>query len=114
MSQKYKVISLFSGAMGLDLGIESTGRYEILACIEKVPAFCQTIKVNKSLGRLPKNLKVFEGDINNIDPIHVLDTIGVKPGEIDLLIGGPPCQAFSTAGKRQAVQDPRGTLLWRF
>src|SRR3546814_3132505 len=39
---------------------------------------------------------------------------GIKLGDVDVLIGGPPCQSFSTAGKRQSTQDPRGTLLWDF
>lgn len=43
-----------------------------------------------------------------------MSQLGLEAGDIDLVIGGPPCQAFSTAGKRQSVQDHRGTLLWRF
>ena len=112
--RKYKAISLFSGAMGLDLGIESTGRFEIMACVEKEPAFCETIRANQRAGRLSKNLKVFEGDITGMDPADVLAACHIKPGELDVLLGGPPCQAFSTAGRRQATQDPRGTLLWQF
>jgi len=105
---KYKTISLFSGALGLDLGLESTCRFEVLACV------CDTIRTNQRAGRLSKRLTVFEGDISNIDPAKVLAACGVKPGELDLLVGGPPCQSFSTAGRRQATQDPRGTLLWQF
>jgi len=112
--RKYKIISLFSGAMGLDVGLEKTGRFEILACVEKEPSFCATIRTNQAQGRLHKNLRVFEGDISNLDPADVLDACGLKPGELDVLVGGPPCQAFSTAGKRMATQDPRGTLLWQY
>ena len=112
--QKFKVVSLFSGAMGLDIGIEKTGRFQLLACIEKVPAFCKTIKANQEAGNLHRDLKVFQGDINDIDPLQVLDSLNLKPGEVDLIVGGPPCQSFSTAGKRRTVQDPRGTLLWQY
>jgi DNA (cytosine-5)-methyltransferase 1 len=111
---KYKTISLFSGAMGLDLGLERTGRFEVLACVEKERAFCETIRANQRAGRLPDKLRVFEGDITNLDPAEVLAACGLKPGELDVLVGGPPCQAFSTAGRRQSTQDPRGTLLWQF
>jgi DNA (cytosine-5)-methyltransferase 1 len=111
---RYKVISLFSGGMGLDLGLDSTGHFEIVACVELEKIFCDTIRKNIAAGRVNPNLKVFEGDITHIDPADVLEAVGLRPGEVDLLVGGPPCQAFSTAGKRATVQDPRGTLLWQF
>lgn len=114
MEQKYKVISLFSGGMGLDLGLDSTDRYEIVACAEKERVFCNTIRNNVAAGRVNPNLQVFEGDITNLDPAEVLKAVGLKPGEVDLLVGGPPCQSFSTAGKRGTIQDPRGTLLWQY
>lgn len=113
-TKKYKVISLFSGAMGLDLGLDKTGRFELLACVEKERSFCDTIRANHKAGRLYKGLKVFEGDINDIDPAQVLEECGLKPGELDLLVGGPPCQSFSTAGRRRTTQDPRGSLLWQY
>lgn len=113
--KKFRAISLFSGAMGLDLGIESTGRFEILACIEKEASFCATIELNQDKGRLAnRNLLVINSDITYVDPLAVLKEVGLEPGELDLLIGGPPCQSFSTAGRRQTVQDPKGTLLWQF
>lgn len=110
----YNVVSLFSGGMGLDLGLEQTGRFRVRACVEKEPAFCETIRLNRDAGRLPKDLAVFEGDISLLDPHEVLAKIGIEPGELDLLVGGPPCQSFSTAGRRGTVQDPRGTMLWQF
>ncbi len=110
----YSVISLFSGGMGLDIGLDQTKRYRLLACVEKEHAFCETIRANHRAGRLPMDLKVYEGDICAVDPHAVMDAVGIKPGELDLLVGGPPCQSFSTAGKRGTVQDPRGTLLWQY
>lgn len=111
---RYKAISLFSGGMGLDLGLESTHQFQILACIEKDAACCKTIRHNQQVGRLDRTLKIFEDDITTVNPEDVLKAIGLKPGELDLIIGGPPCQSFSTAGKRGTVQDPRGTLLWQY
>lgn len=112
--KKYTVVSLFSGGMGLDLGLEQTGRFRVVACVEKEHSFCETIRTNHQAGRLDPDLKIFEGDVACLSPETVLDAIGLKPGEVDLLAGGPPCQSFSTAGKRAATQDPRGTLLWQY
>ena len=112
--KRYNVVSLFSGGMGLDLGLEATGRFRVLACVEKVPAFCETIRKNMQAGRLHPSLRVYEQDVTSLDPEQVLADIGLKPGEVDLIVGGPPCQSFSTAGRRRTVQDPRGTLLWQF
>lgn len=108
--QPYKVLSLFSGAMGLDLGLEKSGRFEVIACVEKEPAFCDTIRANTK----DRDVAVFEGDICDLDPAKVMDSLGIKEGQLDLLVGGPPCQSFSTAGRRRTTQDPRGTLLWQF
>ena len=112
--RKFKAISLFSGGMGLDVGLERTNRFETVACVEAVPAFAETIRRNRDAGRLAASLKVFEGDIRDLSPADILDAVRLERGEIDLLVGGPPCQSFSTAGRRGTVQDPRGTLLWEF
>lgn len=114
MSQAYSVISLFSGAMGLDLGMHQTGRYRLRACVEKEKAFAQTIVRNQQAGRLPGDLAVYARDIRDLDPAEVLSAAGLAPGQLDVLVGGPPCQSFSTAGRRGTVQDVRGTLLWEF
>ncbi|MFL6759458.1 DNA cytosine methyltransferase [Sphingomonas sp.] len=110
----FRVVSLFSGAMGLDLGLEETGKFELIAAVEKEKSFCDTIRKNQAAGRLPKQLRVYEADVSLLDPETILRDCGLKRGDIDLLVGGPPCQSFSTAGRRGSVQDPRGTLLWDF
>ena len=112
--KKYTVISLFSGGMGLDLGLAATGRFRLLATVEREPAFCETIRLNQRLGRLEEGVKVFERDIGELSPSEVLDAVGISAGEVDVVVGGPPCQSFSTAGKRRTVQDHRGTLLWQY
>jgi DNA (cytosine-5)-methyltransferase 1 len=112
--RKYKVVSLFSGAMGLDLGLEKTGRFEIVACVEKEHVYCDTIRANRDAGRLSRDLKVYEGDIGDFDPHMILANLNLKPGDVDLVVGGPPCQPFSTAGKRGGTSDARGTLQWEF
>lgn len=113
--RKFTVLSLFSGGMGLDIGLEKTGRFSHLACVEKIPAFCETIRRNRDAGRFgDRDLKVYEQDIADASPEQILRDLRLEPGELDLLVGGPPCQTFSTTGKRATVQDPRGTLLWQF
>ena len=112
--KRYTIVSLFSGGMGLDLGLEQSGRFRVAACVEKVPAFCETIRANHCAGRLDRNLQVIECDIADLTPERLLAATGLRVGEIDLLAGGPPCQSFSTAGKRESVQDPRGTMLWQY
>ncbi len=100
--------------MGLDIGLEQTGRFQILGCVEKEPSCCATIRLNRDSGRTAcRALKVFETDIRELSPEHVMHELGLRPGELDLLVAGPPCQSFSTSGRRGTVQDPRGSLLWQ-
>ncbi len=112
--KKYKFLSLFSGGLGLDLGLEATERFETIACIEKEKAFCDTIRLNLRKGRLPKDIQVLEADISELDPEKVLNDLNIDRNSVDVVVGGPPCQSFSTAGRRGTTQDPRGTLLWDF
>ncbi len=99
-------LSFFSGAMGLDLGMEKAGFDIRLAC--EFDKYCrQTIALNR-----PDTALL--GDINACTAEQVLEAAGVPPGEIDVIIGGPPCQAFSTAGKRKAFNDERGNAFLKF
>jgi DNA (cytosine-5)-methyltransferase 1 len=114
LQPRYKVVSLFSGAMGLDLGMENTGRFELVACVELEKAFCETIRANRDAGRLPASLVVIQADIASLSVESFLARSGIDPNNIDVLVGGPPCQSFSTAGRRKGIQEPRGTLLWDY
>jgi len=96
-------ISLFCGAGGCSLGFKQAG-YSILYANDKDTATVETYKNN-----FPEAICSPE-DIDDIDFIKVLDNIGLKSGELDILIGGPPCQGFSTAGTR-FWDDPRNHLL---
>lgn len=114
VSSKKSVVSLFSGALGMDLGFELQGDFEILACVEFDEAACETIRINAAHGHFLGNPEVFCRDLFDLSPQELMEKLNLRPGELDLLVGGPPCQSFSTAGRRQSVQDRRGTLLWRY
>jgi DNA (cytosine-5)-methyltransferase 1 len=105
-TNKYNVVSVFSGAMGLDLGLEKAG-LNIAVSIEMDKLACQTIRANT-------NIPVIEGDINNISTEEILKTAKLCSKDIFAVVGGPPCQAFSTAGKRLSLQDFRGNAIIRY
>lgn len=102
-------ISLFSGAGGLDIGVAQAG-FEILACVELDSNACATLRHNISKNH--KSTKIYEKDIRQLEPKQLLNDISKKVGEIDLLFGGPPCQAFSAIGKQKGLSDERGMLLF--
>jgi DNA (cytosine-5)-methyltransferase 1 len=106
-STKPIALSFFSGAMGLDLGIEKAGFDIRLAC--EVDKFCrQTIALNKP------DIALLT-DINDYNADDIRSAAGLsKCDEIDLIVGGPPCQAFSTAGNRKGFNDERGNVFLKY
>ncbi len=106
-NKKPIALSFFSGAMGLDLGIEKAGFDIRLAC--EVDKFCrQTIALNR-----PNTALL--GDINDYQSQDILNAAQLtSKDDIDLIVGGPPCQAFSTAGKRQGFNDNRGNVFLKY
>ncbi len=113
MGPQLRAFSLFTGAGGLDLGVEMAG-YEVLWAIENDPTAVETLNRNRPgwFQGLPETRPL---DITTLDPSTVMEEVGIGPGEIDLLVGGPPCVAFSKSGfhleyKREG-RDPRAGLL---
>ena len=95
-----RVVSLFSGAGGMDVGVVNAG-FEVVVAAELDPHACETYRENH------KNTIVVQGDvIENFDKITNFN-------DIDMVIGGPPCQGFSVAGKMDP-SDPRSKLVFTF
>ncbi len=153
---KYNLVSLFTGAGGLDLGLEMAG-FSTFFANEIEPHACETLRKNKLLCNASKkeierfvfeisnqrcyqglstdeletltkrlykrsgnhfleNAEIIEGDIRNVSESQILQQAsarGIK--DVFCVAGGPPCQPFSRAGKRQAVDDIRnGDLFYEF
>ena len=104
--EKLKIINLFSGAGGFSLGAKRAG-FDMAGSVEKDP---QAISVYK---RNFPNSQLWEKDISTISATEILKTFGLQVGEIDGIIGGPPCQGFSHMGQNNS-EDPRNKLFTRF
>lgn len=106
----FPVVSLFSGGMGLDLGLMKAGLH--VAVSQDYEKVCvDTMRVNGHVG--------VGGDIRDlieVDPAceFLLRPAGLKKKDVFAVVGGPPCQSFSTAGKRKGVEDERGMLYNQF
>ena len=99
-----EIWSFFSGGMGLDLGLESAGLGASLA-VELDPWCCATIRDNRP------HLTLLERDVNALSSEDLRRARNFK-GEVFLMAGGPPCQSFCSGGKRAALSDPRGNLIY--
>ena len=100
-------LSFFSGAMGLDIGMKNGGIDALLAC-EFNKACRMTIAKNKpEIGLI--------GDITDFTAEEILKMAKIPEGrKVDVIFGGPPCQAFSTAGNRKAFDDERGNVFLKY
>lgn len=96
------VISLFSGCGGLDLGFERAG-FEIPVANEFDKSIWATFKANHP------NTHLIEGDIRQVTRDDIAKHI---EGEVDGIIGGPPCQSWSEAGSLKGIKDARGQLFF--
>jgi len=102
----YNAISLFSGAMGLDIGIERAG-FKICVCVEMDKWAAETIRANT-------DIPVINKDINHVPSEEILRVAGLQRNEVTLVVGGPPCQAFSTAGRQRGLADFRGNVILQY
>ncbi len=107
MKDKLKYIDLFSGSGGFSLGFDNKGFQNVFS-IDIEPSFCDTYKFN-----FPKH-QLVEKDICNLSDSEIFNLKEFE--EIDVVIGGPPCQGFSMAGNigRKFIEDPRNKLFKEF
>ncbi|MGM0387899.1 MAG: DNA cytosine methyltransferase [Natrinema limicola] len=97
-------ISLFSGALGLDLGLEMAG-LETAVAVEMDSDSCDTIRKNKP------QTAVIEGDAREVTTAEILDAGGLQEDDVFLVAGGPPCVTFSSGGNRGSIRDAEGSLF---
>jgi DNA (cytosine-5)-methyltransferase 1 len=105
--RSYNAISLFSGAMGLDIGLERAG-FRAVVCNEIDPLAVETIKLNRP------SLPVISESVEVVSLKTLSKAAGFDVKGIDLIAGGPPCQAFSVFGQRRGLHDGRGKLIFEF
>lgn len=109
-TRDFTAIDLFSGCGGLSLGLEQAG-FRVAAAVEVAYKAIETYKANHP------NVALYDHDIRNLEPSSILRDVGIKPGELDLLAGCPPCQGFSrlrTKNKTNSVIDERNDLISDF
>ncbi len=107
MPKKIKVVDLFAGVGGLSYGFAKDDRFEIIAANEILPNMAKAYQLNH------KNVKVYCKDIKDFGIGDLKKDFNINSGDIDLIVGGPPCQAYSTVGKR-LIDDPRGKLFQEY
>lgn len=103
----YKVIDLFAGVGGLSYGFAHDDEFEILAANEILEPMAQAYSSNHP------SVRMYNKDIKDFSLNDLTTDLGIKAGDIDIVVGGPPCQAYSTVGKRLA-DDPRGKLFQEY
>src|SRR5260221_4106293 len=106
-------ISFFSGALGLDLGLHEGG-LRSLAVNEFDAVTCRTIRTNLERVFVEHQPRVYDCEIRRLEPQKLRGDLGIEPRQLFAIVGGPPCQAFSTAGRRLGLNDDRGNVFLHF
>ncbi|MEI7437986.1 MAG: DNA cytosine methyltransferase, partial [bacterium] len=117
-NHRLEAVSLFSGGGGMDLGLDATGWINGF-CTDIDPHSVITLQWGRAeAARRGKHILaesiIFRSDIKELTASFILEAIGRKKGEVHLLAGGPPCQAFSVFGKRKGRKDNRGLLAYEY
>lgn len=106
----YKVMDLFCGTGGFSKGFENSGKFEVVHGIDMLPVAIDTFRANHG------NAFAVAGDIRSIRRSEVSEATGYNRGDVDVIIGGPPCQGFSSIRpfRSSADDDPRNSLFEEF
>lgn len=107
MIKKIKIIDLFAGVGGLSYGFANDNNFEIIAANEILSDMAKAYELNHPI------VKMYGKDIKDFGFKDLQNDLNIKKGEVDLVIGGPPCQAYSTVGKR-LINDPKGKLFQEY
>lgn len=107
LNMAYKVIDLFAGVGGLSYGFAHDEDFEIIAANEILEPMAKAYSCNHPM------VKMYNKDIKDFSLSDLSRDFGIKEGDIDVIVGGPPCQAYSTVGKR-LIDDPRGKLFQEY
>ncbi len=109
-----KVVSLFTGAGGMEIGLEMAG-YQTVACVE-IDADCRaTLRKNRPqwVQIKPSKANSAEGDVRSTSISDILQQSSLTVGEASLVTGGAPCQPFSNMGKKLGSNDARNGDLFK-
>ncbi len=109
--RRLKAIDLFAGAGGFSCGLSMAG-IDVVGAVENAEWCISTLKGNKA--KFFPKMKIIQEDICKLSGEYILKKVGLARGQLDLLVGGPPCQGFSTASSRRSATDPRSKLMWQF
>jgi len=101
---KITVIDLFAGVGGLSYGFANDEQFVVLAANEILPKMAKAYELNHP------DVRMYVEDIGKLTGSRIMADCDLIPGDLDILVGGPPCQAYSTVGKR-LLDDPRGNLF---
>lgn len=104
MTAKSTVLDCFCGIGGISLGCQMAG-------LEVVGAFDHNESALRTFLKLFPKSKIFPGDFLKIKPNDLLKELGLRQGDIDFLVGGPPCQPFSVYNRKRSEKDHRAKLI---
>ena len=104
---KPTIVSLFTGAMGLDLGFEKHG-FDVKVALDNDAAVKATMQAND------KTIAVVTSNLSDVETSTILELADLKVGEVTVVTGAPPCEPFTTAGARNGFRDHRANAIHEF